>query len=70
MAKIYAMNKQYNGVSAGIKFTNGEAECADSFVLAWFKKHGYEVVENQEPLQKVKDESEAVKPKQGRKKAE
>ncbi|MDF2513730.1 MAG: Uncharacterized protein K0S04_3596 [Herbinix sp.] len=42
MAKIYAPNKQYSGISASVVFVNG---------VGWFKDHGYEVevVEKKDP---------------------
>jgi hypothetical protein len=43
MAKIFAPNKQYDGISAGIKFINGVGECADPHLIDWFKSKGYEV---------------------------
>ena len=48
MAKVIAPNKEYNGVSAGVRFVNGEAECSDSWTIKWFKKHGYRVEETAE----------------------
>lgn len=45
MARIIAPNKAYNGISAGVKFTNGEAECSDKWTVKWFKEHGYKVEE-------------------------
>ena len=43
MAKIYAPNKEYNGVSASVAFENGVGECNNPASLAWFREHGYEV---------------------------
>lgn len=48
MAKIYAPNKQYNGISASVAFAKGIGETDNPILLAWFKDHGYEV----EKLQK------------------
>lgn len=45
MAKIYAPNKQYTGVSAGVTFAGGAAECEDVARLNWFREHGYRVEE-------------------------
>ncbi len=67
MTKIYAKNKNFNGVSASIHFTNGVGETDDKYLIEWFKKHGYEVGEKstlddeqQEPtlddLKKIADE--------------
>jgi hypothetical protein len=46
MAVIQAPNKGYNGISAGVKFVNGEAECDDEFLIRWFRTHGYGVKDN------------------------
>ena len=35
MAKVYAPNKDYNGVTASVPFT--------PYLLDWFKEHGYKV---------------------------
>lgn len=45
MARIIAPNKDYNGVSAGVRFCNGQAECGDKWTIDWFKEHGYTVEE-------------------------
>jgi len=49
MAKIYAPNKQYVGVSAGISFMNGVGECTNPYLLDWFKSKGYKIEEIEEP---------------------
>lgn len=46
MAKIYAPNKQYTGISAGVPFAGGVGESDNPVRLAWFHEHGYEVVED------------------------
>lgn len=43
MPKVYARNKQFNGVRAGVTFVDGKAETDDSKALHWFKSHGYSV---------------------------
>ena len=43
MAKIYAPNKQYTGISAGVSFINGVGETTDPHLIDWFKSKGYEV---------------------------
>jgi hypothetical protein len=48
MAKVYAPNKQYTGVSAGVTFINGIGETSDPHLLEWFREHGYTVED--EPL--------------------
>lgn len=41
MAKIYAPNKQYNGVTATVRFIDGIGETENEELLEWFPKHGY-----------------------------
>lgn len=41
MAKVYAPNDQYAGVSAGVRFTAGVAETENEAALEWFEAHGY-----------------------------
>lgn len=60
MAKIYAPNEQYNGVSASVAFTNGVGECADPVLIEWFRDHGYTVEadetaqqDSEKPLEKM-----------------
>lgn len=43
MAKIYAPNKEYTGISAGVPFVTGVGETDDPRLLEWFRTHGYEV---------------------------
>lgn len=43
MAKIYAPNKQYCGVSASVSFVNGVGETDDPNLIEWFEDHGYKV---------------------------
>ena len=43
MAKIFAPNKKYNGISAGVKFVNGVGETNDPRLIKWFKSKGYKV---------------------------
>ena len=45
MAKIYAPNKDYTGISAGVHFSQGVGECTDPYLLGWFKSKGYTVEE-------------------------
>lgn len=45
MAKIYAPNKQYTGISASVGFAKGVGETSDPDLIKWFKDHGYEVEE-------------------------
>lgn len=48
MAKIYAPNKEYTGMSAGVSFCNGVGETDTPRILEWFKVHGYRVDEPME----------------------
>lgn len=43
MAKIYAPNKDYNGVSASVAFARGVGETNSPHLINWFKEHGYTV---------------------------
>lgn len=54
MAKIYAPNKQYTGISASVMFVNGVGETSDPHLIKWFRERGYKVVEDaQEEKQPV-----------------
>lgn len=46
MAKIYSNNKQYNGISASVKFINGVGESNLPHLLDWFQENGYTIVED------------------------
>ena len=46
MAKIYAPNKQYDGISASVKFTNGVGVTESPLLKEWFLTHGYIVEEH------------------------
>ncbi|OPG94101.1 hypothetical protein B2I21_33050 [Chryseobacterium mucoviscidosis] len=43
MAKVFAPNKEYTGLSAGVAFANGVGETDTPHLLSWFKSKGYEV---------------------------
>lgn len=43
--KIIAPNKNYTGISAGVAFAKGIAECKDPRVIEWFENHGYTVTD-------------------------
>lgn len=43
--KIIAPNKNYTGISAGVAFAKGVAECKDPRVIEWFINHGYTVTD-------------------------
>lgn len=56
MAKIYAPNRQYNGLSATIMFVNGVGETDNPQLLEWFESKGYtvEYPELEKPAKKGK----------------
>lgn len=41
MAKIYSNNKEFNGISASINFVDGVGVTDNSYLISWFKEHGY-----------------------------
>lgn len=45
MAKIQAPVKGYTGIIAGIPFVNGIGETENKWVIQWFKRKGYKVIE-------------------------
>lgn len=54
MAKIFAPNNQYTGISASVRFVNGVGETSDPHLIKWFQERGYKVVEDaQEEEQSV-----------------
>ena len=63
MSKVYAPNKNYTGISAGVTFVNGEGETDNKHVLEWFKSKGYSVEEEikEEPEPKAEPD---VKPEE------
>ncbi|MCO7122030.1 hypothetical protein NIA71_08720 [Ihubacter massiliensis] len=48
MTKILAPNQAYTGTSAGVAFLNGKGETDDSYLIEWFKAHGYEIEDDAE----------------------
>lgn len=49
MAKIKSPNRNYTGLSAGVSFCNGVGETEDTYLIGWFKQHGYEVESPKKP---------------------
>lgn len=47
MAQIIAPNKDYNGESASVTFVRGVGETSDAYLIEWFKKHGYTIIEDE-----------------------
>jgi hypothetical protein len=41
--KIYAPNKEANGVYASVLFVNGVGETDNPHLIEWFRSHGYHV---------------------------
>ncbi len=44
---IKAPNKSYNGTSASVSFRDGEGKTDSEHLADWFRKHGYEVIEEE-----------------------
>ena len=61
MAKIYAPNTEYTGLSASIVFINGVAECDNPNLIEWFRKKGYRIDEEQPEEVIFEDEGEPEK---------
>ena len=47
--KIYAPNKDANGVYASVSFVNGVGETDNPHLIEWFRTHGYHVPIQDEP---------------------
>lgn len=45
MAKIYAPNKKYTGIVAGVLFSDGVGETEDKYLIGWFEEKGYKAKE-------------------------
>lgn len=54
MAKIYAPNTEYTGVSASVPFLRGVGESNNVELLNWFREHGYTVED--EPKQDIQQQ--------------
>lgn len=69
MYKVKAPNKNYNGISAGVHFVNGEAITDKS--IDWFEKKGYKVEliedEDAKEAEKAKKAEELKKAKEAEK---
>jgi hypothetical protein len=61
MVKIKSPNPNYNGVSASLRFVNGEADTDDKWLIEWFKNKGYMVEETAEK-ENEKEQSEEKGP--------
>src|SRR5690606_1226951 len=58
MARIYAPNKQYTGISASVRFVNGVGETSDPYLIKWFRERGYKVVEDAQGEEQSVNQSE------------
>lgn len=56
MAKVYAPNKHYTGISANVVFKDGVGETSDPHLLNWFKSRGYAVEEDPKKVEKTNPE--------------
>jgi hypothetical protein len=57
LAKIYAPNKEYTGVSAFVSFIDGVGETDDLHLIQWFERNGYTIEgKDSEPAPTVDDE--------------
>lgn len=56
--KIYAPNKDANGIYASVLFVNGVGETDNPRLIEWFRTHGYNVPVENEPqfTQSVKND--------------
>lgn len=45
MVKIIAPNKNFDGETAGVKFSDGVGRTDNEYLIKWFKSKGYKVVE-------------------------
>lgn len=45
--KIYAVNKNYMGTSAGVMFRDGMGETENPLLIEWFQTHGYTLEEDE-----------------------
>jgi len=50
MGKIFAPNKAYSGISAGVHFFMGVGETSNPHLIEWFKSKGYGVELDDERL--------------------
>lgn len=61
MAKIYAPNEEYTGISASVNFVKGVGETSDPYLLDWFARHGYRVAEEKKPSKTKSKNADPVK---------
>ncbi len=58
MAKVFAPNKHYTGISANVVFRDGVGETSDPHLIEWFKSRGY-TVETRKPRRRAPKKKEA-----------
>jgi hypothetical protein len=56
MAKIYAPNKDYTGVTASVPFIRGVGETNNPSLIEWLKRKGYDVEDEK------KDQDDKIAP--------
>ena len=56
--KIYAPNKQANGVYASVMFVDGVGETDNPRLIEWFKEHGYRLEKCDETIQNPLEKGE------------
>ena len=60
--KIYAPNKDANGVYASVSFVNGVGETDNPHLIEWFRSHGYHVPIQEESNLVIETENDEVEP--------
>ena len=60
MAKIKALNKNFNGEAYGVNFVNGEAETSDKWTITMLTEVGC-TVENKKKVKEDEDQKEDEK---------
>lgn len=65
MAKVYSPNTKYDGITAGVQFSNGVGETDDKYILGYLSSKGYKVEENKghavdTELEELKKEATAL----------
>lgn len=59
MTKIYAPNKKYTGLIAGVSFIDGVGETDNQYLIGWFGEKGYKIEERKVEDNLIKDIEEA-----------
>ncbi len=62
MAVIYAPNKEYTGISAGVPFFCGKGKTDNPQLIAWFQEKGYYVEQSENvPFTQKKENNRKTK---------